>query len=122
MGQFTYLDDVDYKKLNSQERKVYIQNLEKELVTLQQRKADAIANNERYQQEIQELKNRLAELDSEYNTLYNSILERLNVSGGDIESARRKIEEFRRRIDNWNALSDSELWKNAKAINQTIVE
>ncbi|MCB5230684.1 MAG: LysM peptidoglycan-binding domain-containing protein [Candidatus Cloacimonas sp.] len=121
-AQFTYLSDEEYKQLNRQERKVYNQNLEEELIALQQRKADAIANDVQYKKEIEELRNKLAELNEEYQTVYNRILNSLEITTGDIEAARRKIDEFKRNIDNWNSLSDSELWKNAKAINQTIDE
>ena len=43
-----YLSEEDYKKLKKKERLAYWENLENDLADLQQRKADAIANQEIY--------------------------------------------------------------------------
>ncbi len=121
-ANFTYLSEAEYKKLSRQERTVYWGNLENELLNLQQRKADALVRDEQLQREIEELKQRLSQVDSEYDVVYNRIISGLNLTQGDIDAARRKIQEYQRNVRNWNQMSDSELWSSAKAIRQTIGE
>ena len=120
VAEVTYLSESEYKRLSRQERRVYWDNLESELLSLQQRKADAIALNERNLQDIERLRNQIREVDSQYDMVYNNIVNGLNLSRNDIESARRQIAEFKRKIDNWNSMSDSELWNHVKGIRQTI--
>jgi hypothetical protein len=121
-SDFTYLSEEEYKSLNRQERRVYSENLERELLNLQQRKADAVARNQQLLDEIRNLRTRITEIETEYELVYNRIVSSLNITEADINSARRRIEQFRRNFDNWNTMSDSDLWKNAKAIRDAISE
>lgn len=121
-AEFTYLSEEEYRSLSRQERNVYWENLERELLNYQQRRADAVALHERNLQDIENLRSQIAEIDREYQTVYDRIVAGLDLQRGDIDAAKRRVEEFRRKIDNWNATSDSELWNHAKAIRQTINE
>ena len=51
-----YLSEEDYKELKKEERLNYWNRLESELATLQQRKADAIADSAEYAKRIEDLK------------------------------------------------------------------
>ncbi len=121
-ADFTYLSEDEYRDLSRQERNIYTENLEREMLDIQQRKADAVARNEQYLNEINDLRAQIAEVESEYELVYNRILSSLNLTESDIEAARNRIEQYRRQIDNWNAMSDSELWENARAIRDAIAE
>jgi predicted nucleic acid-binding Zn-ribbon protein len=122
VAEFTYLSEDEYKNLSRQERNIYWENLERELLNYQQRKADAIADKEGYDQEIEALRTRIQDIDREYQTVYSRIIQDLNLADSDINTAQRKINEYRRMIDNWNTMSDSELWDHVKNIRQTIDE
>jgi len=121
-GQFTYLSEEEYRNLSRSERKIYSENLELEYLDLMRKKADAIAVNEQYLIEIADLRARIAAVDSEYEVVYNRILDGLGITRADVDAARRRLEEYNRRVDNWNRMSDTELWNNATAVRQTINE
>ena len=121
-GQFTYLSEEEYRNLSRSERKIYSENLEREYLDLMRKKADAIAVNEQYLIEIADLRARIAAVDSEYEVVYNRILDGLGITRADVDAARRRLEEYNRRVDNWNRMSDTELWNNATAVRQTINE
>lgn len=122
MAQFTYLSDEEYRSLKRSERIRYSENLEREYLDLQQRKADGIVINEQYLADIAALRARIAAVDSEYDVVYNRILVGLGITAADVAAARLRLEEYNRKVDNWNRLSDTELWNSAKAIRQTINE
>ncbi len=122
MANFTYLSEDEYRSLSRKERNIYIANLEQEYLNLQQRKAEGIAVNEQYLIEIAALRARIAEIDAEYEVVYNRILVNLGVTRDEVAAARRRLEEYNRQVDNWNRMSDTELWNQATAIRQTINE
>ena len=118
----TYLDEDSYKKLKKKARLEYWENLESNLAELQQRKSDAIINSDKYEKEIEELKAKLNKTNAEYDEVYKSILTMLNIGDYDEGSIRGKIAYFNSKIDGWNNLSDDEIWKAKKNINELIVE
>lgn len=121
-SEVTYLSEEDYKDLNKQERLSYWDNLQTELADLQQRKADAIADQEKYNKRIDEIRTRIAELNSEHDKVYAEIIAYLNLSESDLPAIKRKIDYFNRKIDGWNNLSDKQLWKAKKAVRDLIAE
>lgn len=118
----TYLDEDSYKKLKKKQRLEYWDNLENNLAELQQRKSDAIINSDKYEKEIEKLKAKLNRTNAEYDDVYKSILTMLNIGDFDANSIRKKIGYFNSKIDGWNNLSDDEIWKAKKSINELIVE
>jgi len=118
----TYLSEEDYKRLKKKERLMYWEELENELVALQQRKADANADSEKFSARIEELGRLLNETNSEYDNTYNEILDFLGVSKADFAGIQAKIKYFNNKINNWNNLSDSELWETKKAVRELIAE
>jgi|SRR5690554_4731201 len=122
MANFTYLTEDEYKELRRSERRVYFDNLEMEYLNLQQRKADANVRNEQYLIDIENLRSRIAEVDDEYDVVYNDIITSLNITRDDIAAAQQQLDEYNRKVDNWNAMSDSELWNHANEIRRTIDE
>ncbi len=121
-AEFTYLSEEEYKELSGKERKVYNDNLVKEMELLQQRKADAIARAERLEQEIGTLRDDISKNDAEYENVKQEIYDFLGVSAADLPQIRRKLSYYGSKIDNWNQLADSELWDAKKAVTELIAE
>ncbi len=121
-SKVVYFTEEEYKKLKKQERLNYWENLENELANLQQRKADAVASEARDQIEIDKLKAELANVNGEYDTVRSDIMATLGISDEDFSMIEGKIHFFNNKLDNWNRLSDKELWKAKKAITEVIAE
>lgn len=121
-AKVVYLTEEEYKDLNKEERLHYWENLENELANNQKRKADAIANSEKYSVRIEELKAELASLNGEYDVVHGEILNYLGVTEGDFADIQDKIDYFNNSIDDWNNMSDKELWKAKKSIKELVAE
>jgi nucleoid-associated protein YgaU len=117
-----YLGEEEYKELKKAERMNYWDRLETELATLQQRKADAVADSTKYEKRIVELKAELANAKEEYDTVYNQIIESLGISKSDNAEIANKIAYFNRTINNWQNLSDKELWNAKKTVRSLVTE
>ena len=118
----TYLTEDEYKKLKKKERLHYLENLENDLDNYQQRKADAIANQEKLSGEIETLKVNITSAADKYDAVYNEIMTFLGINVGDLASIQQKIEFYNEKITNWNNLSDDELWSAKKAVRGLVVE
>ena len=121
-ARVTYLSEEEYKKLKKKERLHYWENLENDLADLQQRKADAIADQEKYSAEIEELNKKLTVANTEYAKVHDEILMFLGVDKSDFPAIMEKIKYFNDQITNWNKLSDKELWKAKKSVRGMIAE
>ncbi|MCK9329993.1 MAG: LysM peptidoglycan-binding domain-containing protein [Candidatus Cloacimonetes bacterium] len=109
-----YLNEDDYKKLSKTERQQYWNQLETEMTNLQQRKADAIAANERLTVEIEALRTNINDVDTNISDLFD----RLNITDANLAELRSKIQYFKDQLNNWENMSDDDLWKNAKAFKE----
>ncbi len=118
----TYLTEDEYKKLKKKERIHYWENLENDLSNYQQRKADAIATQEKLSGEIETLKVNITSATNAYNVVYNEIMAFLGINVGDLASIQQKIEFYNEKIANWNNLSDDELWSAKKAVRGLVAE
>ncbi len=121
-AEVTYLSEEEYKDLSKDERIRYWENLEASLAEYQQRKSDAIAQQNEYQTRIEELKQKKTAIEEEYTQIYNAILADMEVDKTDFPAIRSKIEYFRRKTENWNDMSDQQLWSAKKAIRELIDE
>jgi len=121
-AQVTYLSEEEYKDLKKNERLAYWENLETDLASYQQRKADAIANQGKYSTEIEKLKADMIPVKSEYDIVHAEILAFLGVTEADFGSIMEKITYFNGEISDWNNLSDKELWKAKKSVRALVVE
>lgn len=121
-AKVVYLTEEEYKDLSKQERLHYWENLENELANNQKRKADAIANSEKYNVRIEELKAELATLNGEYDVVHGEILDYLGVTEADFAAIQEKIDYFNNSIDQWQNMSDKELWKAKKSIKELVAE
>ncbi|MBN2460015.1 MAG: LysM peptidoglycan-binding domain-containing protein [Candidatus Cloacimonetes bacterium] len=122
MAKVEYLSEEEYKKLSKKERLHYWETLENELAANQERKANALANQEKYSTRIEELNQELADLNNDYDVLHQEILDYLGVSVDDFAGIQSKIDYFNEKIDNWNQLSDKDLWKAKKSVQELIAE
>ena len=121
-AKVVYLSEEEYKDLNKQERLHYWETLENELANNQQRKADALADQEKYSQQISAMEQELAGVNGQYDIVHQEILDFLGVTREDFPGIEEKISYFNGKIDNWNNLSDKELWKTKKAIMELVDE
>lgn len=121
-ASFVYLDEDDYKKLSRSEREAYWNTLESELIARQERKANAIAEAEKYRGEIDELEKQIEQVDAEYQIVYNRIMSRLEVAEQDLPQTQRKLEQYKRDLQRWDQLSDSELWERRKEVQRLMAE
>ena len=121
-GKIVYLSEEEYKDLDKKERLHYWENLENELANNQKRKADAIANSEKYSIRIEELKAELASLNSEYDVVHGEVLNFLGVTEADFASIQDKVDYFNNSLDQWGNMSDKELWKAKKSIKELVAE
>ena len=121
-ARVAYLSEEDYKKLKKKERLVYWENLENDLAELQQRKADAIADQEKYTTAIDEVTAKKAADAEEYQIVYNEIMTLLEVDNSEVTAIERKISTLNRQISNLEKLSDKELWKAKKNVRELIAD
>lgn len=121
-SKLMYLSEEEYKDLSKKERLAYWENLENELADNQERKAEALANSEAYRIRIEELKKELGVVNQEYDVVHQEILDMLGVSKDDFAMIQDKIDYFNNEIDNWNNLSDKELWKAKKSVKELVAE
>ncbi len=113
-AKVTYLSYEDYKKLSKNERTKYLADLQSNLADNQQRKADALAQKENLNKEIAKLKTDISKVEAEYNTVYNEILVKLNVTPDSKANVQAKINWFKSKFNSFENLSDNELWKARK--------
>ena len=121
-AKVTYLSYEDYKKLSKNERNQYLSDLQTNLADNQQRKADALAQQENLKKEIANLKAEISKVDAEYNTVYNQILVKLNVTPDSRAEVQAKINWFNSKLDSFENLSDNELWKARKDFKAVVNE
>jgi len=117
-----YLSQEDYKELKKVERLNYWDRLETELATLQQRKADAVADSAKFANRIDALKAQKAAFDTEYNQVYKDILTYLEITKSDIASVMNKLNYYNKNLANWENLSDKELWTAKKSVRNLVTE
>jgi len=111
---FTYLSDPDFRKLTGAERRQYLIQLDREMASLQQRRANAIADAERINTSIAALNGQIAELDVEIARL----LDVLGITDEDFAYLRGRIRYYQDQLTNWERMSDDELWRNVRAFTQ----
>lgn len=121
-AKVVYLSEDEYKDLSKDERLHYWENLENELANNQKRKADAIADSENYTVRIEELKTELAGLNGEYDQVHGEVLDYLGVTEADFAGIQEKINYFNNSMDQWENLSDKELWNAKKSIKEMMAE
>ncbi|MDN5353710.1 MAG: hypothetical protein PWQ09_466 [Candidatus Cloacimonadota bacterium] len=117
-----YMSEEEYKDLSREEVKNYWANLEQQLADFQERKANALAQQNAYQTRIAELKEEKQAVDAEYDRVYNEILAMLGVDKTDYSGIREKIAYFNSEVDNWQGLSDKELWNEKKQVKELVAE
>ncbi len=122
-GKVTYLSDEEYKKLSKKERIVYCSNLEAELLALQSEKANVVSQTQKYKKDIDSLNTVLKNTKEAYKTSMTQLLKKLELADVDTTVLNReignvdsKLAYYQKKLDDWNKLSDSELWEYSKAL------
>lgn len=113
-AEFSYLSDSEYKKLRKTERDQYWQDLQNEMTNLQQRKATALKNDQDNQIEINRLKAEIAKVDS----LIQTKSQNMGIADNSLSDIKSKIQYYKDQLTNWEQMSDSQLWENAKSFKE----
>jgi len=121
-AEFTYLSDDEIKALRGAERKQYFADMEQAMVDLQKRKADALANSERYRQEIEHLQQRVDAVDAEYAATRQAIYDFLGLTFADLNTVQNKIKYFENQLGRYDRMTDDELWNAKKAVAELVEE
>jgi nucleoid-associated protein YgaU len=121
-AEFRYLSDDEIKQLKGQERKQYFADMVQAVADLQQRKADALANKERYQGEIDQLNGQLKQAQDEYAQVKAEIYSFLGVTEADLAGVLRKIEYFNNQLAGYEKMTDDQLWNAKKAVTEMVEE
>ena len=121
-AKVNYLSENEYKKLKKKERIQYWDDLQNQLLEYQKNKSQAIADKDKYQKEIDELKAKIKDSDVQYDQAYTAILTKLGLTKNDLPAIKSKIDYFNGKIQNYNNLSDNELWAAKKEVNTLIEE
>jgi len=111
---FTYLNEADYKKLSSNERREYNEALLREMESFQKRRADANAASEVLREDIDALRHQLEELNHEIADLMHT----LGITEETIAHLRSRLRYYQEQLTNWERMSDDELWRNARAFTE----
>jgi len=121
-AKIEYLSEEEYKDLKRDEVKRYWTKLEQQLADFQERKANAIAQNEKCSARLAEMKKEKQAVDSEYDRVYNDIIAMLGVDKTDYSGIEGKIAYFNSEVGNWQNLSDKELWDKKKQVKELVSE
>lgn len=118
-AKVNYLSEEEYKDLNKREREAYWQDLQTQQTDFLGRKSTAVERQTKAQARIEELQAKIAKTEEERDMVYNGILEYLDVDKNDVtqmRSVEKKINYFNDQLNNFNSLSDSELWQEKKDV------
>jgi len=119
VSEVNYLSEDEYKKLKKAERLNYWERLDSDLQNLAERKSGAQNRIDDATARIEQLRQQITAVEEEHTATYNQILNYLVVDindqakWSDIES---KIDYFNKQINDFNSLSDEELWNAKKQI------
>jgi nucleoid-associated protein YgaU len=119
VSKVNYLSEDEYKKLKKAERLNYWQDLETDLQDYVERSSDAQKRVDDANARIEELRAQIAATEQEHDATYNQILDYLEVDKNNQakwNDIAGKIEYFNAQINDFNSLSDSELWQAKKHI------
>ena len=114
LAGFTYLSEAEYKSLRSCERREYLEALDEEMASFQRRRADAMASSMLLEGEIEELKEQLNELNIEVAEL----MAILGITEESLAALRERLRYYQSQLNNWERMSDDELWRNARAFTE----
>lgn len=113
-AEITYLNDNEYKKLSKNERQQYWNNLNQEMTSLQQRKANALKSIDTDSKEIERLNQEIKKVDAQI----TEKTKKLGIADNTFSDLQSKIQYYKDQLNNWEKMSDSELWEKAKAFKE----
>ncbi len=111
-----FLSEEEYKDLSKEQRMKYWEDLENELAMWQQRAAQAQADIEKETKLIEELKAKRDELTNRRDDLYNEIIASAGKTSSDIQRIHSKIKEYKNRVNNYQQLSNKQLYARRKEV------
>jgi len=119
VSEVNYLSEDEYKKLKKAERLNYWERLETDLQDLTERKSDAQNRINNATTRIEQLRQQIAAVEEEHAATYSQILNYLDVDKNDTakwSDFQSNIDYFNKQINDFNSLTDSELWNAKKQI------
>jgi len=122
-AEVRYLSEEEYKDLSKEETLKYWEALENEMIMLQVRQANSLPMIAENEQKIDALKAEIAQLDEEYDMIYTSIMNSIGtVSHSDLVDFDQKLNEIKNKLDYYDQLPNSELYKSNQEIKNFIAQ
>jgi len=122
-AEVRYLTEEEYKDLSKEETLKYWEALENEMMMLQVRQANTcpqVADNEL---KIAALVEEIALLDQQYDVIYTRIMNSIGtVSHSDLVDFEQKLNEIKNKLDYYDQLPNSELYKSNQEIKNFIAQ
>jgi len=122
-AEVRYLSEEEYKDLSKEETLKYWEDLENEMMMLQVRQANSYSQITENEQVIADLKDEIQMVQQEYDEIYNRIMANIGtVSHSDLVAFEQKLNEIKNRLDYYDQLPNSELYKSNQEIKNFIAE
>ena len=122
-AEVRYLTKEEYKDLSKEETLRYWEALENEMMMLQVRQANSCSQIPENDQKIATLKEEINLLDQEYDVIYTRIMNSIGtVSHSDLVDFEQKLNEIKNKLDYYDQLPNSELYKSNQEIKNFIAQ
>ncbi|MBN2018156.1 MAG: LysM peptidoglycan-binding domain-containing protein [Candidatus Cloacimonetes bacterium] len=122
-AEVRYLTEEEYKDLSKEETLRYWEALENEMMMLQVRQANSCSQIPENDQKIATLKEEINLLDQEYDVIYTRIMNSIGtVSHSDLVDFEQKLNEIKNKLDYYDQLPNSELYKSNQEIKNFIAQ
>ncbi|MCF7859845.1 MAG: LysM peptidoglycan-binding domain-containing protein [Candidatus Cloacimonetes bacterium] len=122
-AEVRYLTEEEYKDLSKEETLKYWEALENEMMMLQVRQANTCPQVAENELKIADLKEEIALLDQQYNVIYTRIMNSIGtVSHSDLINFEQQLNEIKNKLDYYDQLPNSELYKSNQEIKNFIAQ
>ena len=122
-AEVRYLTEEEYKDLSKEETLKYWEALENEMMMLQVRQANTCPQVAENDKKIAALKEEITLLDQQYNVIYTRIMNSIGtVSHSDLVNFEQKLNEIKNKLDYYDQLPNSELYKSNQEIKNFIAQ
>jgi len=122
-AEVRYLTEEEYKDLSKEETLKYWEALENEMMMLQVRQANTCPQVAENDKKIAALKEEITLLDQQYNVIYTRIMNSIGtISHSDLVNFDQKLNEIKTKLDYYDQLPNSELYKSNQEIKNFIAQ
>lgn len=122
-AEFRYYSEEEYKDLSKEETLKYWEDLENEMMMLQVRQKNSCSQIPENEKKLADLKNDINLIQKEYDVIYNRIMSKIGtVSHSDLVAFEKRLNEIKNRLDYYDQLPNSELYKSNQEIKNFIAQ